>query len=130
MQVKYIVYQIPGEKTPRVGIWKTDGDILHHVYAREHGIKPNTFSSMGYLNFNPKKKGWEIEHYSLQEPPRSLLEIFRQKKIEKRDKILVRKQIYKTDFLNDPELQIATFQEKMKKQINWKQLIKSFLFRR
>ncbi len=69
MEVKYIVYQRKSDKTPKVDIWQTDGQILHHIYRREHNIAPNEVSSAGYLDFNPQKQMWELEHYPLCAPP-------------------------------------------------------------
>ena len=130
MQVKYIVYHRRGEKLPKVDIWKTDGDILHHQYRAEHNIQPDETLSVGYLNFNPRKKTWELEHYPLQNSPSSILEAIYQAKINKRDKILVQRQIYRCDFLKDPELQMATYKENeaIKKELLL--AFKSFLFRR
>ena len=130
MYVKYIVYHRQGEDFPKVDIWKTDGEILHHQYRHDHNIRPAEVSSLGYLNFNPIKKTWELEHYPLCEPASSLSQAFRQAKINKRDKLLVKKQIHQTNFLNDPELQMATYKENKNIKKEWMSIFKSFLFRR
>lgn len=130
MQVKYIVYQRKSDKTPQVDIWKTSGEMLHHIYRCKHNIAPNEVSSVGYLIFNPKKEIWELEHYPLYESPYSIVDAICQMRKNKQDKILVQRQIHRCDFLKDPELQMATYKEN---EVIKKELLlafKSFLFRR
>lgn len=130
MEVKYIVYQRKSDKTPKVDIWQTDGQMLHHIYRHEHNIAPYEVSSVGYLNFNPQKQMWELEHYPLCETPTSIVEAICHMRKNQRDKILVRKQIHQTDFLNDPNLQMATYKRKKAIKQEWLQMIKTCLFRR
>jgi hypothetical protein len=130
MEVKYIVYQRKSDKTPQVDIWKTSGEMLHHIYRHEHNIAPNEVSSVGYLIFNPKKEIWELEHYPLYESPSSIMEAISQMRKNKRDKILVRKQIHRCDFLKDPELQMETYKESLALKKEWKFAFKAFLLGR
>lgn len=130
MEVKYIVYQRKSDKTPQVDIWKTSGEMLHHMYRHEHNIAPNEVSSVGYLNFNPQKEIWELEHYPLYESPSSIMEAISQMRKNKRDKILVRKQIHRCDFLKDPELQMATYKRNKAIKQEWKLAFKAFLLGR
>ena len=104
--------------------------MLHHMYRHEHNIAPNEVSSVGYLNFNPQKEIWELEHYPLYESPSSIMEAISQMRKNKRDKILVRKQIHRCDFLKDPELQMATYKRNKAIKQGWLQMIKSCLFGR
>jgi hypothetical protein len=130
MQVKYIVYQRKSDKTPQVDIWKTSGEMLHHIYRRKHNIAQNEVSSVGYLIFNPKKEIWELEHYPLYESPSSIMEAISQMRKNKRDKILVRKQIHRCDFLKDPELQMTTYKRNKAIKQEWLLMIKSCLLGR
>jgi hypothetical protein len=130
MQVKYIVYQRKSDKTPQVDIWKTNGEMLHHIYRHEHNIAPNEVSSVGYLIFNPKKEIWELEHYPLYESPSSIMEAISQMRKNKRDKILIQKQIHRCDFLKDSELQMACYKQNKKIKQERLQMIKKYLFGR
>lgn len=130
MEVKYIVYQRKSDKTPQVDIWKTSGEMLHHIYRHEHNIAPNEVSSVGYLIFNPKKEIWELEHYPLYEYPSSIMEAISQMRKNKRDKILVQRQIHRCDFLKDSELQMATYKQNKEIKQECLQMIKSCLLGR
>ena len=130
MEVKYIVYQRKSDKTPQVDIWKTSGEMLHHIYRHEHNIAPNEVSSVGYLIFNPKKEIWELEHYPLYEYPSSIMEAISQMRKNKRDKILVQRQIHRCDFLKDSELQMATYKRNKAIKQEWLLMIKSCLLGR
>lgn len=130
MQVKYIVYQKKDEKNPKVAIWQTDGSITHPIYRQQHNIEPKEMSSVGYLNFNPQKEIWELEHYPLNPAPSSILGVIHQAKINKRDKIFVQKEIYKTDFLKDKKLQMETYKESLALKQEWKLALKAFLLGR
>ena len=107
MQIKYIVYYQENNPVPKVAIWQTTGDIIHPVYINEHNIKLTDVSSMGELFFNAQKKCWEPEHFSMTDglPALSFAESRKRRQITKRDKALVQKKIYETDFLNGKELQ-------------------------
>lgn len=114
MQVKYIVYHQENHPIPKVDIWKTRGDVLHFVYAREHDITPQQISSQGYLYFNPFLKRWSLEHYQMDDgiPARTLCEYIKKRQLEKKDRLLVRRKIYQTDFLKDPQLRKETWRDK------------------
>ena len=116
MQVKYIVHYQENNPVPQVDIWKTDGEIVHFAYAKRHHITRQSISSQGYLYFNPILKRWSLEHYQMDDgvPAQNLKEWFEKKRIEKRDRLLVRKKIYQTDFLNDPQLRKETWQDNQK----------------
>ena len=114
MQVKYTVYYKDNNHIPRVAIWKTTGDLIHSVYERKHHILPQNVSSRGYIYFNPLLNRWSLEHYQMDEgtPARTLGELIQQKRIEKRDRLLVKRKIHQTDFLNDSYLKKETWRDK------------------
>ena len=116
MQVKYIVYYQENHPLPRVDIWKTNGDLIHSVYAKNHNIVPQNISSQGYLYFNPFLKRWSLEHYQMDDsvPAKTLWEYIKKSRIKKKDRLLVRRKIYQTDFLNDPQLKRQTWEDKKK----------------
>ena len=116
MQVKYSVYYKDNNPTPFVDIWKTKGDLIHSVYELEHHILPQNVSSRGYIYFNPFFKRWSLEHYQMDDgiPARTVWELIKQKRMEKRDRLLIRKKIYQTDFLNDSQLKKQTWEDKKK----------------
>ncbi|MGN0919443.1 MAG: hypothetical protein ACI4OR_01605 [Alphaproteobacteria bacterium] len=116
MQVKYIVYYKKNNPVPQVDIWKTTGERLHSVYVHEMGISPKDISSEGYLYFNPFLKKWALEHYQMDDgiPAKTLKEWAKKRRVEKRDRLLVRRQIYQTDFLKDPSLKEETWKDKKK----------------
>ena len=71
-----------------------------------------------------------MEHYPLNPAPSSILGVIHQAKINKRDKIFVQKEIYKTDFLKDKKLQMETYKESLALKQEWKLAFKAFLFGR
>ena len=113
MQVKYIVYYANNSAIPKVDIWVTKGELTHPVYVRKKGIIPQNISSEGYLNFNPLTKKWALEHYQMDDaiPARNLMEFIRKKRIEKRDRLLVKRQIHHSPFLHNSQLQKETWEE-------------------
>ena len=114
MQLKYIVYYTNTAKLPQVDIWKTTGEMIHFVYREKHNINSQDVSSQGYVYFNPFFKKWFLEHYQMDDgiPARTLGEWIQKKRIEKRDRLLVRKKLYQTDFLNDIQLRNETWQDR------------------
>ena len=123
MHIKYIVYCKENQSIPCVDIWTTRGDLTHPIYAQNHHIRPQNISSEGYLNFNPSTQSWILEHYQIDDgvPPRTFKEFFAQKKLEKRDKLLVRKKIHQTPFLKNPRLRLASYLTMLKlKKEKWK----------
>ncbi len=116
MQVKYSVYYKDNNPTPFVDIWKTKGDLIHSVYEREHHILPQKVSSRGYIYFNPLLNRWALEHYQMDDgiPARTLWEYIKKSRLEKKDRLLVRRKIYQTDFLNDAQLKKDTWKDKKK----------------
>jgi len=116
MQVKYIVYFQKGNPIPKVDIWKTTGEIIHSVYAQKNNIKTQDISSQGYLYFNPFFRKWSLEHYQMDDgvPAGTFGEWLQKRRTEKRDRLLVRKKIHQTDFLNDSELKAETWKEKQR----------------
>ena len=116
MQVKYIVYNKEGQQEPIIDIWQTTGEIIHPVYATMHQIRPQDISSQGYLYFNPLTKRWALEHYQMDDgiPARNLKEWLQKRRLEKRDRLLIRRKIYQTSFLNDPRLKKETWEDKKK----------------
>ena len=119
MQVKYIVYYRTNEETPAVDIWKTAGDMIHSVYAQKNNIEPKNISSMGYLYFNPVFRRWFLEHYQMGDgiPARNLKELIRQRRFEKKDRLLVKREIFRAPFLNDPQLKKETWKDRQKMNI-------------
>ena len=114
MQLKYIVYYTNTTKLPQVDIWKTTGELIHPEYTQKHNIKPQDISSQGYVYFNPLFKKWFLEHYQMDDgvPAKTLGELIQKKRIEKRDRLLVRKKLYQTDFFNDVQLRKETWQDR------------------
>ena len=114
MQVKYIVYYSEGQKFPNTALWKTTGEMIHSVYREKHNIRPQDISSQGYAYFNPFFKKWFLEHYQMDDgvPAKTLGELIQKKRIEKRDRLLVRKKLYQTDFFNDAQLRKETWQDR------------------
>ena len=131
MHVKYIVYYPNMKSNPTVDIWVTKGELTHPVYVRQHHIAPQSISSEGYLNFNPHKKRWDLEHYQMDDgvPPTTPSELWQQHKLKKRDILLVKKKIAQTSFLQNSLIQEKSFQtsKKVKRQ-KWIDLKKLFLF--
>ena len=128
MQVKYIVYYQKNAPVPEVDIWKTMGEITHPVYARKYGIEPKNISSEGYLNFNPFLKKWILEHYQIDDgiPAKTFKELIHKKRLEKRDRLLVRKKIHQTPFLEDKQLQKETWEENKKLKLAFLKLLLNF----
>lgn len=97
MHVKYIVYYTDSSPIPFVDIWKTNGDLLHLMYAAMHNIDSQNISSCGDLVFNFFKNRWDLQHWQVDGAPFD-------GKLKKRDKALVQKKIYQTEFLKDDNL--------------------------
>ena len=97
MHVKYIVYYVQNQKLPCVDIWKTKGDMIHPIYAENHGIRPQNISSLGDLFFHKFRKKWILDHWQM-DGAMSF-------KLKRRDKALVQKKIHETHFLKDENLQ-------------------------
>ena len=116
MQVKYIVHYQENNPIPQVDIWKTEGEMVHFAYAKAHHIMPQSISSQGYLYFNPFLKRWSLEHYQMDDgiPARTLWEYIKKSRLEKKDRLLVRRKIYQTDFLKDPNLKKESWEDKKK----------------
>ena len=66
------------------------------------------------MYFHPLLKKWQLEHYQMDDglPARNLMEFIQKRKIEKRDRLLVKKKDYQTSFLKDPWLQKETWEDK------------------
>lgn len=131
MHVKYIVYYKEGQDIPVVDIWTTHGQLTHPLYVQRHNIKHKDISSEGYLNFNPKNNQWNLEHYQMDGgiPATSVRELWYQYQLEKRDKILVKRQIHQTPFLKNTLLREKVFKTTQEiKRSRWSIVKKLFSF--
>jgi len=97
VHVKYIVYYRDDNTLPSVDIWKTEGDMIHPSYAALHDISTANISSFGDLFFNFSENRWDLNHWQM--------DGFDYES-KKRDKALVQKEIYQTEFLKDKKLRI------------------------
>ena len=111
MQVKYIVYYPQAGDAPKVALWLTsDGSMLHSKYATEHNINPQLYSSLGYAYYSPRKKKYQLDHYSCG-ATYSLLKLLKKRQLEKRDKLLVLKEIEKNPLFKNPQVQQGTYRD-------------------
>ena len=81
-----------------------------------------------FLYFNPIFQRWLLEHYQMDEgiPARTIKEFMQKRRIEKRDRLLVRKKFYYTDFSKNSQLKKETWRDK--KKISWCTLKQLFGF--
>ena len=116
MQVKYIVYRTDRNSPPKVDIWKTTGEMTHPEYIQVNHINRENVSSQGYLYFVPYKKKWALEHYQMNGSlfAADLADLIQRRRIEKKDRLMVKRKMHQTDFLNDPQLQEETWKDKQK----------------
>ena len=116
MQVKYTVHYQRGNSVPIVDIWKTSGEMTHPVYAEKHHFTLQETSSEGYLYFNPILKKWYLDHYQFNRgvSANTLGELIHMKRLEIRDRLLVKKKMNQIDFLEDAQLKEDTWKDRQK----------------